>query len=51
MKTNDDLMEMILISLLKLTRENKNCKGITAECEFNGIKYKLVFAPSDNFKE
>lgn len=57
MKTNDDLMQMILISLLKLMIENDNkliypkgCKGLTAECEYNGIRYKLVFAPSDDFK-
>lgn len=57
MKTNDDLMQMILISLLKLTIENDNkliypkgCKGLTAECEYNGIRYKLVFAPADDFR-
>ena len=57
MKTNDDLMQMILISLLKLMIENDNkliypkgCKGLTAECEYNGIRYKLVFAPADNFR-
>lgn len=55
MKTND-LMQMILISLLKLTLENdkliypKGCKGLTAECEYNGVRYKLVFAPADDFR-
>lgn len=49
MKTNDDLMQMILISLLKLTIEHNN-KGLTAECEYNGIRYKLVFAPADDFR-
>lgn len=50
MKTNDDLMQMILVSLLKLKLENKDCKGLTAECEYNGIRYKLVFAPADDFR-
>lgn len=50
MKTNDDLMQMILVSLLKLKLENKDCRGITSECEYNGIRYKLVFAPADDFR-
>lgn len=50
MKTNDNLMQMILISLLKLLNDEKGCKGLTAECEYNGIRYKLVFAPADDFR-
>lgn len=50
MKINDDLMQLILVSLLKLKLENKDCRVIISECAYNGIRYKLVFAPADDFK-
>lgn len=49
-KSNDDLMRMILISLLKLSIEYGG-KAIQADCEYNGIKYRLVFADKDDFKD
>lgn len=49
-KSNDDLMQMILISLLKLSIEYGG-KAIQADCEYNGIKYRLVFADKDDFKD
>lgn len=49
-KSNDDLMQMILISLLKLHLEYGGM-GIQADCEYNGVKYRLVFAAKDSFKD
>lgn len=49
-KSNDDLMRMILISLLKLSLEYGG-KGIQADCEYNGVKYRLVFAVKENFND
>ncbi len=49
-KSNDDLMQMILISLLKLTLEYDG-KGIQADCEYNGVKYRLVFAEKEKFND
>ena len=49
-KSNDDLMQMILISLLKLSLEYGG-KGIQADCEYNGVKYRLVFAVKEKFND
>lgn len=49
-ESNENLINMILISLLKLHLEYGG-KGVQADCEYKGVKYRLVFTTKDNFKD